>query len=120
MKATMGTITQQTAYDIWMAHREVETANKLKKDLADKKRFGDDPTPMDAFGRRRMFQLGVPSGENAHRLFDVPPTLMPYVLDVHIAAQEKKLAEACVMAQMELDGLAPAEKSATPMQIAAE
>jgi len=116
----MGTITQETAGKIWSCHREIEASKKLQQELAEARKWREDPTPLDAYGRRSGFELGVPSGKGSHRLYNVPVSLMPYCLDVHIAAQEKELAEACVMAQMELDGLAPAEKNVTPMQVAAE
>lgn len=104
-------ITMETAARIWGAHREIETAKKLLADIEGCLRRGDDPTPIDPFGRRRAYDLGVPSGDNSRRLLDVSPRLAVHVIRAHIAEKEKDLAEACVMARMEIDGATPVEAS---------
>lgn len=104
-------ITRETAERIWIAYREIETAEKLLTDMAkereDQFRWEQDkgkhePTLKDAFGRRRHLQLGVPSGENSHRVFDVSPQLAESVIKAHIANKEKELVEAQESARMEL------------------
>ena len=63
------------------------------------------PTLKDAFGRRRHLQLGIPSGENSHRLFDVPPPLAESVIRAHLAEQRKQLLLANERARIELRDL---------------
>jgi hypothetical protein len=60
------------------------------------------PTLKDAFGRRQHLQLGIPSGENSHRLFQVAPQLAESVIRAHIAKTEAELAEAQEQARLEL------------------
>ena len=72
-------IEQETAARIWQCYREIQAAKKLLEDM--KKRKEDCPHDShgqhlrDSFGRRQSLQLGIPSGENAHRLYDVSPEL---------------------------------------------
>lgn len=104
-------ITRETAERIWRAYREIETAEKLLKDMAevreqefrweqDKKKH--EPTLKDAFGRRQHLQLGIPSGESSHRLFNVSPQLADSVIKAHIANKQKELVEAQESARIEL------------------
>ncbi len=117
----MKIISKATAESIWSAHREIETAEKLKKEVADAQRWREtdgDAVLSDAFGRRRCFELGVPSGNSGHRLFRLPPSVAGYCIDAHIANQQKLLTEACIMAQMELDGVAPKTTEQPQLQAA--
>lgn len=104
-------ITQETAVRIWNAYREIETAEKLLAEMAERIKWGDDPNPRDAFGNRRCLQLGIPSGENSCRLYDVQPTLALSVIRAHIAAQRATLAEANEQARIELGSAAANERA---------
>ena len=91
----MGSITKQTAMDIALAYREVETGEKLLEDVrAAIGKFGERAVDIrDAFGRTQYgLQLGVPSGENGHRLFNVPHDLAIPIIETHIAQQRTKIA----------------------------
>lgn len=100
-------ITQETAALIWNAYREIAAGEKLLADMAEEQRnFVSDPhspTLRDAFGRRRHLQLGIPSGENSHRLLDVHPQLAESVIRAHIANKHAELAEANERARVELN-----------------
>lgn len=85
-------ITQQTAYDIWIAYSEIEKGQKLIADMAEAMKHGDNPNPRDGFGRQRNLQLGVPTGESGHRLFDVAPALAVEVIKAHVAEKRAFLA----------------------------
>lgn len=103
----MGFITQETAAKIWSCYREIETSEGLLKDLKDglkKNRHYEKHAPVlkDAFGAERHLQLGVPSGENSHRLFGVQPELAVSVINAHIANQKAKLVEYNEAAKIEL------------------
>lgn len=101
-------ITQVTAAAIWSAYREIDAAQKLLEDMAAEraKPFADRdkyaPTLKDAFGQRRQLQLGIPSGENGHRIFDVNPELAESVIRAHIAKKQVELTEANERARIEL------------------
>lgn len=101
-------ITKKTAERIWAAYREIETGEKLLKDMLyeREKQWGhvDEhaPTLQDAFGHKRHFQLGVPSGENSHRLFEVSPVLAESCIRAHIENKRHDLAEANEIARIEL------------------
>jgi hypothetical protein len=103
-------ITQETAAAIWDAYREIDAAEKLLADMAEERsKPGADrdryaPTLKDAFGRRKHLQLGIPSGNNAHRLFDVHPELAEAVIRAHIGKMKSALVEANERARIELNG----------------
>lgn len=99
-------ITQETAAAIWSAYREIEAGNQLladmEKELEKHSLNKTEPLLKDAFGRRRNLQLGIPSGENCHRLLDVPPALAVSVIHTHIAAKKEELVVANEIARQEL------------------
>jgi hypothetical protein len=101
-------ITQETAARIWNAHREIQTGIKLLEDVAKERERHihpvDEraPTIRDAFGHRQYFQLGVPFGENGHRLFEVSPVLAESCIRAHIENKRRDLAEANEVARIEL------------------
>lgn len=100
-------VKKETASLIWHAYREIEAAEKLLDDMKkERARIAADPhaaTLKDAFGRVRQLQLGIPSGENAHRLFDVSPVLAESVIHAHIANKKAELSEANERARIELE-----------------
>jgi hypothetical protein len=105
-------ITMETAASIWKAHREIETARKMLAELRDKKKWGDDPNPLDVFGRRRPYTLGIPSGDNGHQLVDLSPELALHIIEAHITRKMAELTDACTRASLELSGDLPAPAGA--------
>jgi len=96
-------ISKETATDIALAYREIETAEKLLGEIQEAIARGSAPDIRDAFGRLQGgLQLGVPCGESSHRLFNVPWRLAETIIEAHIAQQrgilsalsEKALIEA--------------------------
>lgn len=100
-------ITQETAALIYSAYREIEAGQKLLDDMkAIREREHLDktaPTIKDAFGNRRHLQLGIPSGENSHRILDVSPVLAESVIRAHIENKRATLAELQECARIEMD-----------------
>ncbi|WP_103018153.1 hypothetical protein [Alicycliphilus denitrificans] len=101
-------ITQETAALIFHAYREIEAGQKLLDDMkAIRSREGLDrhaPTIKDAFGRPQHLQLGIPSGENSHRILGVSPFLAESVIRAHIENKRAELAEIQERARIELQG----------------
>ncbi|XVJ69911.1 MAG: hypothetical protein HEQ39_09815 [Rhizobacter sp.] len=99
-------ITQDTAVAIWHAYREIDAGEKLLADMAKERerQMADKhaPTLRDAFGHLRQLQLGIPSGENSHRLFQVSPVLAESVIRAHIQNKRTELVEANERARIEL------------------
>lgn len=101
-------ITQETAECIWAAYREIEAGEKLLADMAAARaepfseRDRHAPTLKDAFGRKRRLELGIPSGENGHRIFGVDSELAEAVIRAHIAKKRAELVEANERARIEL------------------
>jgi hypothetical protein len=99
-------ITQETCAAIYSAHREIIAGEKMLADMKEEReRMKADkyaPTLKDAFGRVRQLQLGIPSGENSHRIFDVSPVLAESVIRAHIENKRAELAEANERARIEL------------------
>lgn len=100
-------ITQETAAAIWHAYREIEAANKLladSKEIRERDRLDKTaPTIRDAFGHPRHLQLGIPSGENGHRILQVSPVLAESVIRAHIENKRAELAETQERARIELN-----------------
>ncbi len=101
-------IKQDTAARIWHCYREIEMAEKLLSDIEEARKSGlgykkDEPTLRDAFGRRRNLQLGIPSGDSGHRLFEVAPQLAESCIRAHIENKKAELAEANEQARIELE-----------------
>lgn len=97
-------ITKETAAKIWTAHQQIEKAHEMKEKIEEANKWGKDPTPIDNFGRKRGYSLGVPSGDSGERLLSVDPGIVPHIIDAHVAVKRKELEEACVMARIELAG----------------
>jgi hypothetical protein len=98
-------ISKETAMDIALAHREVETAEELLADIVKALSRRDVPDIRDAFGRKYGgLQLGVPQGNSGHTLFNVPWTLARPVIEAHIAQQRSIIAALNEKARLELDG----------------
>lgn len=99
-------ITQETAGRIWNCYREVEAGEKLLSDMDEAERhYSQDvrrETLKDAFGRHRHLQLGVPSGDNGHRILDVAPSLARSVIRAHIENKKAELATVNEEARIEL------------------
>jgi len=102
-------ITKETAGRIWNCYHEIETGEKLATEMKDALASGEDPNPLDASGKRRMLQFGVPFGKDSRRLIDVAPTLAISVITAHVENQRAELVEANEQARIELGGH-PAEK----------
>jgi hypothetical protein len=85
-------ISKQTAIDIALAHREIETAEGLLVKIDKEWREGSVPDLRDAFGRPvDGLELGVPTGHGSTRLFSVPFPLAKGVIEAHIASQRERL-----------------------------
>jgi hypothetical protein len=101
-------IKQETAAALWRAYREIESGEQLLSDMKkirERDRLDKTaPTIRDAFGTPRHLQLGIPSGENSHRLLDVSPVLAESVIRAHIEQKRAELAEANEVARIELQG----------------
>lgn len=99
-------ITQQTAAEIWHAYRDIEAGEKLLADMKEiRERQNLDktaPTIKDGFGRPRHLQLGIPSGENGHRILDLSPVLAESVIRAHIHNKRAELAEVQEKARIEI------------------
>jgi len=100
-------IKQETAAAIYSAYREIKAATELLGNLeTEMRKCGEQPdhaTLRDAFGRERGLQLGVPSGESSHQLYNVAPQLAASVIRAHIAEKQTELVKANETARMELD-----------------
>ena len=82
-------ISKQVATDIALAYREIESAQALLDQITEAMSRHQAPDIRDAFGRRQDgLQLGVPSGNNGHRLFNVPWAVCKPVIELHIASQK--------------------------------
>lgn len=99
-------ISKKTAMDIALAYREVETAEALLAEIVEAMSRRHAPDIRDAFGRHRdSLELGVPSGNNGQRLFNVPWVLARPIIEAHIAQQKAIIATLSETAKIELDSV---------------
>lgn len=99
----MALISKETATDIAFAYREIETAEKLLSEIVEALDKRQSPDIRDAFGRPQGgLQLGVPSGDNGHRLFNVPWCLAKPIIEAHIAEKRACVAALTAKAQSEM------------------
>lgn len=90
--ATGLAISKDTAMDIALAYREIEVAEKLLAEIDEAAERREKPDMRDAFGRMTEgLQLGVPSGNSSHRLFNVPWSLARPIIETHIAAARSRI-----------------------------
>ncbi len=86
-------ITQETATDIALAYRDIKIASELLEEVqkAILNNNGDSDV-RDAFGRRvGGLQLGVPSGRDSQRLFNLDWELAKPIIQAHIAKTKAKI-----------------------------
>lgn len=104
-------ISKQTAYDIAIAWQEIERCEQLLIDVDKQTAQSFERVDIrDHFGRRvDGLQLGVPSGENGHRLFNLPWALARPVIETHMAASRARIKVLCEKARQELKGDANGE-----------
>lgn len=96
-------ISFQTAYDIATAHQEIERAEKLLAETQEALSRREQPDVRDAFGRHQGgLQLGVPTGDNSRRLYQVEWNLCIPVLKAHIGQMQAKLSALNELARTEL------------------
>jgi hypothetical protein len=99
----MNAISKETAIDIAMAYREIESSEKLLAEIVDTLDRRSVPDIRDAFGRRQDgLQLGVPTGSSGHRLFNVPWNLAKPIIEAHVAAQRSIIAALTEKARAEI------------------
>ena len=97
-------ISKNTATDIALAYREIETAEKLLAEITEARNRHEVPDIRDAFGRLQSgLQLGVPSGGSANRLFQVQWSIAIPVLQAHIAHQKTLISMLNVKARAEME-----------------
>ena len=88
--------------DIARAHREIEAASNLLEKV---KLAQSDNSPVDVrdhFGRVRGCQLGVPSGDNSHRILDLSWELAVPIIEAHIAQKQSALVAFSEKARTEI------------------
>lgn len=98
-------ISKETCVKIFHCHDEIEKAQKLINEMGESLKNDKEknpPTFRDAFGEMRGLQLGVPSGQDAHRLFSVNPELGIKIIEQHIIDKQKRLEELMAIAKIEL------------------
>jgi hypothetical protein len=98
-------ISVETATDIALAWREIAAAEKLLAEIEDTLTRAPAPDVRDVFGRlQNGLQLGVPSGNNGHRLFNVPWSMCRPVIQAHIEQQRQIIAVLNAKALIEAKG----------------
>lgn len=104
-------ITQETAGKVWNCYREVAAAEKLLEDMAktadEYRRDVRAETVRNAFGEHCRLQLGVPSGDSAHRILDVSPALAKIVIESHIHDKKSELAALNELVKAEVSSCHP-------------
>ena len=77
-------ITKELAMSIWRCYQEIESAQKLHEECKEAIEKANPDHWKDSFGRERGLEMGVPSGDNSRRIFQVSPTAALLVLADHV------------------------------------
>lgn len=97
-------ITKETAQKIWSCHDGIERSDKLMADMKDELEKTGDERLIDAFGRKKGLELGVPCGDDGHRIFNVRIDLAIQVIESHTEEQEAELKELEAIVKIEMKG----------------
>lgn len=98
-------VSKQTAMDIALAYREVETAETLLAEITEATSRRQMPDIRDAFGRPAGgLELGVPTDHSSRRIFHVPWSMARPIIETHIAQQRAIIATLSEKARIELEG----------------
>ena len=63
-----------------------------------------DERLIDAFGRKKGLELGVPMGNDGHRIFNVRIDLAIQIIEAHAKEQEDELRELEAIVKIEMKG----------------
>lgn len=98
-------VTAETAQQIAFAYREVWAGEKLLVEIKEALSKRQVPDIRNAFGRYQSgLQLGVPNGDNGHRLFNVEWSLAAPIIEAHVAKQRAIIAALSETAKAEIEG----------------
>lgn len=97
-------ITKKTASEIWTCQDGIEKCHKLITDMKKELEKTGDERLIDAFGRKRGLELGIPSGESGHIIFNVRIDLAMKIIEANIEDNENKLKKLKGLAEIELKG----------------
>lgn len=84
-------ISEETAIAIATAHREARVARELLEKIETGERENRPPDILDAYGRPRGLQLGVPTSDTTQRLFTVSHAAAKLILADHIEKQRGEI-----------------------------
>lgn len=102
----MNPIRQSIAQSIALAYREISVAEDLLKQISPEAERREGIDIRDAFGRpHKGLQLGVPSGESSHRLYNVPWSMARPIIEAHIFQQRALVATLTEQAAIEMYGV---------------
>ena len=97
-------ITKETCSKIWTCHNQIENCKKLITDMKEVLEKSGDEKLIDAFGRKKGLELGVPCGDSGHRIFNVRIDLAMLIINAHIVDNENELIRLGAIAEIELKG----------------
>ena len=104
----MKSVSKQTATDIALSYREIERAQELLDKVTESLGRREQPDIRDAFGRQHGgLQLGVPSGQSGHTLYNVPWNLCAPILRAHIQHHENRIEALTELARLEITSATP-------------
>lgn len=97
-------ITKETSQKIWNCYHAIENCQKLMSDMKEQLEKTGDERLIDAFGRKKGLELGVPCGNDGHRIFNVRIDLAIQIIEAHIEEQEAELKELQAIVKIEMKG----------------
>ena len=96
-------ITKKTASNIWNAYEGLDRCKKLMSDMKEELKKSGDERLIDAFGRKKGLELGVPMGNDGHRIFNVRIDLAIQIIEAHVKDQKAELIKLKAVAKIELN-----------------
>jgi hypothetical protein len=97
-------ITKKTCFDIWNCYEAIDRCKKLITDMKEQLDKTGDERLIDAFGRKKGLELGIPCGDSGHRIFNVRIDLAVKIIEANIKDNEDELKKLMAVATIELKG----------------
>lgn len=95
-------ITKQTATDIALAYREIESGEALLAQIEEVIKSRGDKDIRDAFGRRcDGLELGIPTDTGSRRIFNVPWKFARPIIAAHVEQQRQLIVALTEQAAIE-------------------
>ena len=95
-------ISKELCRQIYTCYDQIERCDKLISDMNEAIEKSGSSDLLDAFGSRKGLELGIPSGNNSHRIVNVSPEIAIKVIIEHKEFNQRELTRLNGHAQIQI------------------